>query len=386
MKPDRDEEIARLPAPEVGWFSPSNFSHDGTFLLARGSETGATYIYDLRRIRTQLADLGLDWEDVQPPLPTKAKDENPKDATPIQVEFVDAQWAVSREKMAEYETARAVTALYFNPFDADAYYRLGGLQLDAGKYKDAHAHLTVALAFRPDLHQAYRLRATAAVRLQRWDDALADLTRYLEKYPFDTSSRRMRAEINQGRKRYEEALKDWGALIESNPEVAWLYERRAACYEGLGKPGQAKADREKAVKVGANNPVQVNNLAWSLATGPVGQRDLARATELIQRAIEMDPENSTFLNTLGVIQYRNNQIALAITTLEKSLAAGKGQSDAFDLFFLAMCHAKLGDPGKAKEYFDRAVKWTEAQKELPEQQVEELKGFRAEAEAELRAR
>jgi WD40 repeat protein len=134
------------------------------------------------------------------------------------------------------------------------------------------------------------------------------------------------------------------------------------------------------------DPLGLNNEAWRLATGPAAQRDPARALQLIQNAVKREPEQATFWNTLGVAQYRNGQYKEAVAALEKSLAAGQGRSDAFDLFFLAMCHAKLGDPAKAKDCFEKAVKWVEAQKNLPAQYVEELKAFRAEAaETLLRA-
>jgi WD40 repeat protein len=132
------------------------------------------------------------------------------------------------------------------------------------------------------------------------------------------------------------------------------------------------------------DPQRLNDEAWRLVTGPADQRDPARALQLIQQAVKQKPAETMYLNTLGVVHYRSGQYKEAVAALEKSLAAGKGRYDAFDLFFLAMCHAKLGDPAKAKDCFDRAVKWVEAQKNLPAQHVEELKAFRAEAAETLR--
>jgi tetratricopeptide (TPR) repeat protein len=331
-----------------------------------------------------LAELGLDWDEAQPALPARTGDDNPALAPPLQVELIGAEWATSHERMTQYESQRAVARLLFNRFDADAHHRLGGLQLKGGRFAEAYADLTAALAFRPDLDSAYPLRAEAALRLRRWEDAAADATRYLRMYPFDNHVRLLRAAANLSRKHYDEAAADLTAVIESYPQSPQLYAQRAACYEAQGKADLARADRDKALKFGANDPLTLNNQAWRLVTGPEGQRDPARALALIQRAVERQPDDPTLLNTLGVVQYRNARYAEALVTLQKSLAAGKGRSDGFDLFFLAMCHARLDEPGKAKDCFDRAVKWMEAQKDLQAQHIEELKAFRAEAVAALR--
>jgi tetratricopeptide (TPR) repeat protein len=381
-----DQEIARLPSPEVGAIWVPAFSADGSRLLTRGNVTGLLYVFDLRRIREQLAELGLDWADIQPSLPARIGDDNATLAPQLKVELIDADRATSRAKMNQYESQRAVARLYFNPFDADAHYRLGSLQLEGGRFALAHSHLTAAIAFGPKLDGARSLRAEAALRLRRWDDAAADATRYLEKYPYDAYIRQLRARANHRRKHDGEAAADLTALIASYPDNAALYERRADCYEALGRAEKAAADRDKALKLGANDPGRLNAGAWRLVTGPGEERNPARALGLIQKAIEREPDNARFLKTLGVVQYRSGQYAAAIVTLEKSLTARNGGREGIDLFFLAMCHARLGDAAKAKDCFARAVKWIDAQKDLQEQSVAELKAFRAEAEAELRGK
>jgi hypothetical protein len=128
---------------------------------------------------------------------------------------------------------------------------------------------------------------------------------------------------------------------------------------------------------------ELNSQAWRLVVGPVDQRNPAHALQLVQEALEQQPGNSHLLNTLGVVQYRRGQCAEAVKALEKSLAADRAQSIGSGLFFLAMCHGKLGARDKARDCFDRAVQWWAGRRGLSLQHLSELVAFRAEAEAVL---
>jgi tetratricopeptide (TPR) repeat protein len=100
---------------------------------------------------------------------------------------------------------------------------------------------------------------------------------------------------------------------------------------------------------------------------------------LARRAVELAPNEAMYINTLGVAQYRAGRYAEAIATLDRSLAASRGQGDGYDLFFQAMAHWQLGHKPESLTCFRKAVEWTEKN----EPANEELAGFRAEAAALL---
>ena len=127
----------------------------------------------------------------------------------------------------------------------------------------------------------------------------------------------------------------------------------------------------------------LNNRAWTYATGPIDQRDPERAVMLARRAVALAPGVQLTLNTLGVALYRAGQYAEAISVLERSLAAGKGDVDAFDLFFLAMAHHQLGHrPGPRLLRPGRPVAGAST-RTCRRTMSAELTGFRAEAEGLL---
>jgi WD40 repeat protein len=55
-------EVARLTGPQPMWYQPACFTPHGTRLIAASFGSQALYIWDLRLIRQQLQELGLDWD------------------------------------------------------------------------------------------------------------------------------------------------------------------------------------------------------------------------------------------------------------------------------------------------------------------------------------
>src|SRR5262249_27858789 len=143
-------------------------------------------------------------------------------------------------------------------------------------------------------------------------------------------------------KRYDEAIADFTAALKASPNNAHLLASRGSAAASLNRLDEAIADCEEALRLNPHGDDReslatlCNNLAWTPPTGPASTGNPARALNLAWQAVELTPDQASSLKTLGVAQYRMGLYVQAIATLEKSLAAGKGESDAYDLFFLAM--------------------------------------------------
>jgi tetratricopeptide (TPR) repeat protein len=296
----------------------------------------------------------------------------------IQRGWLGLRMARGPEALADLERG-----LRLRPNDPDALFLLAQAHSQTNHLPESRAALERYLARSADDLDARVFHGQVALRLGLVEEAAEDFTRVLEADPFRDPVRFQRAQIWLRLDRFPNALTDLDELIHRYPQNGQLYELRSQVYQRLGHPDQARADLKRASESLQADATSLNNLAWRLATGPPDLRDPERAVSLARQAVAQTASSAVCLNTLGVALYRAGQYAEAIATLERSLAAGEGQSDAFDLFFLAMAHHRLGRTDQARDSFDRAVRWCREQKQLPNQSAQELAGFRAEAEAVL---
>jgi tetratricopeptide (TPR) repeat protein len=238
------------------------------------------------------------------------------------------------------------------PDDADALYLLASAQVQANERASALVTLEKYLAHAGDDADTWALKGRVALQLGRLQDAADAFSKVLDLDAGQNPVRITRAQIRLRLGRLEDALADLDALVPKYPQDAKLLGLRSQVHDRLGHRDQALADLKRAAEL-PETPAEVcNNLAWTLATGPPALRDPEQALALARKAVAMAPGTAIYLNTMGVAQYRAGQYAEAIATLEKSLAAGKGESDAFDLFFLAMARHRLGQITQARADLD----------------------------------
>jgi WD40 repeat protein/Tfp pilus assembly protein PilF len=404
--------IAHLSTLQPMGARPLAFSPDGTKLIAATNRKTAL-MWDLRRIREQLATMDLDWD--QPSFPPESETLTTIRPSVRSIRVVGKVIEPSARRAAELAALKE--RLRTHSDDADALFERGGMELRARRWTEAIADLEHSLRVRPDhpdvpllLAEAYlqtqRLlaarnaldrhlarfsddldahlgRGLVALSLGQTEAAADHFTRVLAADPDDEVARYRRARAWLALGRSQDALADFGELIRSHPQSTAFLELRGEVHERLGHHQAAQADRERAAGLLQPSARELNNTAWELATGAGYLRDPERAVSLARKAVATEPDQAIYLNTLGVALYRAGRYVQAIATLQQTIAAKTGQFDAFDLFFLAMARHRLGQTVQARDSFDRAVRWWREQKQLPDNAATELAGFRAEAEAVL---
>ena len=91
-----------------------------------------------------------------------------------------------------------------------------------------------------------------------------------------------------------------------------------------------------------------NDLAWLLLNHPdPASRDPASALTLAGQIVEKYSDCKVYWNTLGVAYFRAGDFKAAVASLEHAMDLGS-DGNSFDLVFLAMAHARLGNLERAR--------------------------------------
>lgn len=321
VEPDTGREIFRVSGPEAKWYSAACLTRDYAWLIATVSDQRALYVWNLRLMREQLKKLQMDWEWLE--------------SVPAEKDIVP----------------RAPIRVSVDP----GVFRFGALESD----RDAVAAYSVMLALQPISPDAYFERGLAYDRLKQWAKANADYEMFLALVP-TTDFRRPEVQLRRAgifidRKDFRAAA---GALLDAVD----------APRELMPWPGRFA--------------FLCNELAWEMVKRPPEAAMAKTILPLTRKAVELEPYNFLFQNTLGVTLYRLGEYEAAIRCLAANVHLSRDYA-AFDLYFLAMSYHRQGEAAKALDCFERASAASKSPANFDARERQELADFRAEAEKVL---
>jgi tetratricopeptide (TPR) repeat protein len=139
--------------------------------------------------------------------------------------------------------------------------------------------------------------------------------------------------------------------LERFPESEILRFQLGAVLERLEEYAAAEGAFKIVLEKNPDHADTLNYLGYMLAER--GER-LDEALRYVEKAVELDPYNGAYLDSLGWVYYQQNKLDLAEEFLSK--AARINRTDATILEHLGDLYRKKGDLAKARLYYGKSVR------------------------------
>lgn len=175
-----------------------------------------------------------------------------------------------------------------------------------------------------------------------WEQAVERLRKAVTLCPDSLAPRVLLARVYQDKKKYAEAEKVWVETAAQFPDHIGVALDLAFCREQLGDLAGAQNAARDALKVHPDDPTVLNFLGYLLADH---NRDLDEAENLIGRALQKDPDNGAYIDSMGWVYYRLGRLADARRELERAVNLTRGDP---------VVHEHLGDVYKDLRLLDLA--------------------------------
>jgi tetratricopeptide (TPR) repeat protein len=259
--------------------------------------------------------------------------------------FAYQQTGQHDKAIAAFEEARKIA-----PRDAALTGYLIQAHLAAKNFTTAVELAQAARADRPDDLRLARLEAQALRQSGRAEQGVALLEALLQKKGDDPEAHlslaQMYADVNRG----AQALKVLQEAQARFPDDTGITFELAAVFEKQKQYAEAEAAFRRLIAREPEHAAALNYLGYMLADR--GER-LAESVDLIKRALEVEPENGSYLDSLGWAYFKDGKLDLAEDYLRRAadqLTTNSVVQDHYgDVLF------RLGRVEQAIEAWNRAL-------------------------------
>jgi len=264
-------------------------------------------------------------------------------------------------------------AAYFQEIiDLDPKNRIGwifkGFVLsDADSLNKAAKHYQRALKYLPADQFLLNFYGIILQRLDRDQEAVVEFEKALQ-----VDSSYVSALVSYGISlnridRKKEALGVMERVLLLEPDNYSAFSLLGMLYDEMKIYDKCDSLYEKALKFYPDNPLFLNNYAYSLCER--GER-LDDALALAKKAVKAEPENSAYQDTIGWIYYMMGRYNLALVHIKRSVDQRDDSSVVIE--HLGDVYQKLGDLQQARSHWQRALE-LDTENERLKQKIENIR-------------
>lgn len=258
-----------------------------------------------------------------------------KDTADWQVKFYLAEMNLSRKKdslaLKYYKESS-----HLADWNVDVLTRYAGLLFDKAKYDELKTEMEKGIKTFPDNFGINLLYGLALAQTSKHNEAKIYLRKAVSINPRDIMAlTALGFSLNQ-LKEEEEALKCLSSALDIDPNNIQALSMSGLIYETRKDYEHSDRLYQRALAVDSTESQILNNYAYSLSERGV---DLDKALNMAKIAVEKEPKNSSYLDTIGWIYYKLGDYKKALTYIIN--AAGSGEKSVAIYEHLGDVYLKL---------------------------------------------
>lgn len=235
-------------------------------------------------------------------------------------------------------------------YRAQALLLMGRIAVRENMLGEARQHFRDLVAADPRNSRAWEYLAVLYYQDRQYQECIEVLTEALFRFPDEAGLLSLYGNALQQTGKLQEALTPLLRAYKLDPGDMNTIAALGAVYDALQMYSPMDSLYQAALERYPDNALLLNNYSYSLAERGI---QLERALAMARKALEQDPDNGAYLDTVGWIYYQMGDYRKALEFI-RSAVAREGQS-AEVLEHLGDVYFKLGQTADAQFYWQKAL-------------------------------
>ncbi|MFC1650985.1 tetratricopeptide repeat protein [Candidatus Latescibacterota bacterium] len=210
------------------------------------------------------------------------------------------------------------------------------------------------------LYNAYLGYTRALINVEKTEEALNLIRVDAKKHLKDSISlKELEVSIYIKLKQFEDAISISEWLSASDPENRSHLLRLSLVYDLVGQFEKAEKALLSILEQSPDDPLALNNLAYMYLENT---KNYSKAIDMVNQALETEPDNGAYLDTLGWAYYLKGNYKRAMKNIEKALEVADDEDKGIIFEHYGDVLVKLGREKDAIDAYNSAVEYGEDEK------------------------